>query len=327
MGRQRNGGLRVVRIGVACALALSTIGAVSGCSASGPNGHGGSGSAGSSSSASATSSGAPSASSSASASAGASATPSAPATQGEPSAPATAAAPAAPVDPVKAEQEQIAATNPGLLGKTLPVDCSKTKCMALAFDDGPNPATTPELLKILKENDAVATFFVVGARVQQHAEIVRQEALQGNAIGSHSWSHPVLPKLNDDELYFQFEMSKNIVLAATGQAPSMIRVPYGAVSPRVFAMAKRYNWPIIQWDIDPRDWANRNTETIIHNTLTHARPGGIVVIHDVHVTTVAAVPEIIKGLRAAGYTLVTVPQIVGNFAAHAGQEVFHGMHP
>lgn len=101
--------------------------------------------------------------------------------------------------------------------------------VALTFDNGPSPETTPEILEVLKENDARATFFVLGAQAEQHPEILKQIIESGSEIGSHTYGHLDLTKLVDHALNYQVATTQEIVRRATGEAPGLLRPLYGFI--------------------------------------------------------------------------------------------------
>ena len=190
------------------------------------------------------------------------------------------------------------------------VDCARLKCVAITFDDGPG-AQTAALLEMLREADAVATWFPVGEVVADSPERLRAIARAGHEIGNHSWSHPQLTRLNDDEVDSQITRTAREVERAIGIRPTLVRPPYGSISPRVTADLRRLGDPVILWDVDPLDWKYRDADTVHANVMDQVGPGSIVLLHDVHPTTVAAVPRILTSLAERGYVLVTVSELFG----------------
>ncbi|QTG74976.1 polysaccharide deacetylase family protein [Trueperella pecoris] len=190
------------------------------------------------------------------------------------------------------------------------VDCAQARCVALTFDDGPGPYTDT-LLDMLKASGVPATFFVVGYKVAGGAVTVQRASAEGHAIGTHSWSHPVLTKLAEPAM--RKEMASPIdALKDIGVPTSMIRPPYGARNGAVDAIADALGLAEVLWSVDTRDWATLNTPSVISEAVRSAHPGSIILMHDIHPTSVAAVPDIIAQLQAAGYVLVTVPELLGD---------------
>ena len=188
------------------------------------------------------------------------------------------------------------------------IDCARLKCVAITFDDGPGPQTT-ELLEMLRRHDAVATWFPVGEVVADSPERLRAIARAGHEIGNHSWSHPQLTTLDDDEVDSQISRTAREVEKVTGSRPTLVRPPYGSINPRVTGDLRRLGDPVILWDVDPLDWKYRNAGTVYANVMDQVGPGSIVLLHDVHPTTVAAVPRILSALAERGYVFVTVSEL------------------
>ncbi len=180
-----------------------------------------------------------------------------------------------------------------------------SQCVALTFDDGPNPATTPKLLAILKHEGVKVTFFVVGDNVRQWPDIVRAAYADGHEIGNHTWSHPNLVSLSDADVRSEIARTDAVVKAATGTAPRLIRAPYGSTNLRIERLF--YDRPFIGWSVDTLDWMYRNTPRVIRSAVASYK-GGIMLMHDIHASTVAAVPAIIAEYKARGARFVTVSE-------------------
>ncbi len=192
----------------------------------------------------------------------------------------------------------------------LDVDCATVKCVAITFDDGPG-AQTGTLLDMLDRYAAVATWFPVGEVVADSPERLRAIARAGHEIGNHSWSHPQLTTLDDDAVDTQITSAAREIERTVGTRPSLVRPPYGSISPRVTADPGRLGDPVILWDVDPLDWKYRNADTVYANVMRQVGPWSIVLLHDVHPTTVAAVPRILSALAERGYVFVTVSELFG----------------
>jgi len=190
--------------------------------------------------------------------------------------------------------------------------------IALTFDDGPNPVYTPQILAILRAYHIQATFFDVGYLVKDFPDIVRQEFLQGNSIGNHSWSHPDLTKLSAQGIVSQLVNTSNAIQSVTGTRPTIFRPPYGSFNRVVIAQAFQQNLTTILWNDESHDWTTPGVTVIVHGILTLARNGGIILLHDgggFRAQTVAALPLIIDALQQRGFTFVTIPQLLHDTAA------------
>lgn len=180
------------------------------------------------------------------------------------------------------------------------------KVVALTFDDGPDPTLTPRLLKTLKNYKVPATFFEVGSSVIKYPNISRLVLKYGDQIGNHSWSHPQLTDLTNAKALRQISLTDAAIYKATGTIPYYIRPPYGAVNSRI---GNLYDRPIVRWSVDSRDWSYLNTAKTVNHVLSTTTNGSIILMHDIHATSVAAVPQIIRSLKKRGYTFVTLEQL------------------
>ncbi|MFM9607310.1 polysaccharide deacetylase family protein [Streptomyces niveiscabiei] len=185
-------------------------------------------------------------------------------------------------------------------------DCAKVKCLALTFDDGPAVPETGTLLTYLAQYKARATFFVVGQNVAAHPDLVHAEARAGHEVGNHSWSHPDLTRLTEQQVASQLGRTNAAIKAATGKEPTLFRPPYGAVNSRVKSATTLS--PVL-WDIDTEDWKYRDAAKVARTVIDKAGRDKVVLMHDIHLTSVAAIPEILRTLTARGYHFVTVSHL------------------
>ncbi|PZG13278.1 polysaccharide deacetylase family protein [Nonomuraea aridisoli] len=189
------------------------------------------------------------------------------------------------------------------------VDCTRVKCLALTFDDGPGEYT-PTLLKTLKKAGAKATFFLVGERVEKRPKVAKQILAQGHAIGNHTYSHAALPALLDYEILDELKVNQEVIEKATGVRPKMYRPPYGQTDERVLRVADQVDLPEILWTGTTLDWSLRDTKKIKAVVLKLAQRDGVILMHDVVPQTVQVMPEILKELKKQGYHMVTVPTLM-----------------
>ena len=198
-----------------------------------------------------------------------------------------------------------------------PAANSGNKVIALTFDDGPGPYTA-QLLDILDQHGAKATFFLIGSKVSAQADVLRRMHSRGHQLGNHSWSHPELPKLSVDQIAGEIDRTNDAIKQATGVTPTVMRPPYGAVNSAVLEQLRLRGMSSILWSVDTRDWADRNSEIVCSRAVAGAHPGAIILMHDIHQTSVNAVPCILNALKQQGYSFVTVQGLLGNMAAVAG---------
>ncbi len=191
------------------------------------------------------------------------------------------------------------------------VDCSREKCLALTFDDGP-AAYTPQLLALLQSQGAAATFFVLGSRVQQAPEILAEVNAAGMEIGNHSTNHHDLTSLSTSGTRSDLRETNRAITAVIGRPPRLLRPPYGARNRRVDSVARQLGMPVILWNVDTLDWRYPDSRRLTHTVLRSARRGSILLMHDaVNRSTIAAMPAIIDQLQDHGFRLVTVSQLLG----------------
>lgn len=192
-----------------------------------------------------------------------------------------------------------------------PVDCTKEKCVALTFDDGPGP-DTPKLLDTLKAENVPATFLLVGKSVVTYPDTVAREFKEGHSLGVHTWNHPQLTKLPDDKIVNEITSTADAIKKAAPNAQiTFTRPPYGAFNPRVISVLKSLNHAAVIWDVDTLDWKHRDPNAVLTQVQQQTKPGSIILMHDIHPTSIQAVPAIIKYLRSQGFTMVTVPELFG----------------
>ncbi|RKE17741.1 polysaccharide deacetylase family protein [Streptomyces sp. TLI_171] len=172
--------------------------------------------------------------------------------------------------------------------------------LALTFDDGPHPDSTPALLAALAAAGHRATFFLCGAQAERHPELVRALDRAGMPLGNHSWSHPHLTALPPAEARDEIHRTNRILTELTGRPPTLFRPPYGDTSPAVRGFAAEAGLTEVLWDVDTRDWDGAPPAAIAAATAA-ARPGDTVLLHDHgNRNTVTALPAVLAALTARG---------------------------
>lgn len=191
-----------------------------------------------------------------------------------------------------------------------PVNCKKVKCIALTFDDGP-VRQTAQVLDVLRQRGAHATFFVQGIQAAPRTKLLRRMAAEGNAVGNHSWNHPMFTHLSNGAIQSQLRRTDAVITKAIGPHRKLVRTPFGQADKRILKALRTFGAPEILWSVDPEDWKYRNTKVVERKVLHAARRNSIVLMHDIRPTTRAAVATIVDRLQAKGYVLVTVPELLG----------------
>ena len=181
------------------------------------------------------------------------------------------------------------------------------KVVALTFDDGPNPATTNQVLDTLSKYGIKATFFVLGKNVSGNEEILKRMKADGHVIGNHSWSHPVLSKLSLDEAKKQITDTEDALTKVLSSSSKLMRPPYGAITDDI---RNGLDLSFIMWDVDSLDWKNKNEASILTEIQREVKNGSIILMHDIHAETVHALPKVIDYLKGQGYDFVTIPDLL-----------------
>jgi peptidoglycan/xylan/chitin deacetylase (PgdA/CDA1 family) len=188
--------------------------------------------------------------------------------------------------------------------------------IAMSFDDGPSPTFTPRLLDILKQRGIKVTFFVIGKNVKHSPEIVARAAAEGHEIGNHTWSHPLLTKLSDAQDQQEINETSEAIFKATGKKPLLFRPPYGAINQRVSNLVEQDGMKIVLWSVDPDDWKRPGSEVVEQRILKGAKPGAIIISHDIRAGTVSAMPATLDALLAKGYKFVTISELIAMKSQH-----------
>ncbi|WP_410616519.1 polysaccharide deacetylase family protein [Amycolatopsis sp. lyj-109] len=169
--------------------------------------------------------------------------------------------------------------------------------VALTFDDGPYPETTPALLAALAGTRA--TFFLWGEHAAAHPDLVRAIAAAGHAIGNHTWTHPRLTTLPAADREREIRRTQDLLTRLTGVRPALFRPPYGDTDASVSATVAAHELSEVLWSVDTRDWAGCSADEITA-AAGDAQPGGVVLMHEGRPATVEAVPRILAALTARG---------------------------
>lgn len=190
------------------------------------------------------------------------------------------------------------------------VDCTQAHCVALTFDDGPSATTAAGLLDLLAAEEVPATFFVLGSQAQAFPELAARQVAERHEVGNHSWQHPDLSAMSEQAVREELQRTSDVVEGVTGVRPVLLRPPYGATSQTVAGVAAELGMAQAMWNIDTLDWQHRDPAQTVAAARQAGR-GSIVLMHDIHPTTIQAVPAVITGLREAGFTFVTVSDLLG----------------
>lgn len=183
----------------------------------------------------------------------------------------------------------------------------KKKMVALTYDDGPYTPVTNHILDVLEDNNARATFFVVGSRVSTYKDCIKREVKLGCEIGNHTYNHTILTSVSASTIKSEISKTNEAVKKITGQAPKIVRTPGGAVNSTVKA---NVDYPMFNWSVDTLDWKYRNSSSVVSSIKSNVRDGSIILMHDLYGSTGNATEEIVPWLIKNGYQLVTVSELM-----------------
>jgi peptidoglycan-N-acetylglucosamine deacetylase len=188
------------------------------------------------------------------------------------------------------------------------------KTVALTFDDGPWPGQTDKVLGILTAAKVKATFFEIGGWATRYPALSKLVVADGMEIGDHSQTHKLLGTVGHAVVTSEIARGAASVQQASGVSPTWFRPPGGSLSTFVVAETKRLGLRLVLWTIDPKDWKRPSPKIIAQRVLDQVRPGSVILMHDGggdRTNTIAALPVIIKALKARGYQMVTLSQMYG----------------
>lgn len=214
---------------------------------------------------------------------------------------------AAPTDQPSQQPTAEPTISPGMMvsqytGRTL----DKTKpAVALTFDDGPSNQTG-RILDALEKDGGLATFFLVGDRVEKYAETAQREYASGCLVGTHMYSHTKLTDMTAAEVENELNQCRAIHLSVIGAQPSVARPPYGSANATV---REAVNLPLINWSLNSNDWETRDADRIYNDVMNNIQDGDIVLFHDLKDFSASAIERIVPALTKQGYQLVTVQEL------------------
>ncbi len=179
------------------------------------------------------------------------------------------------------------------------------KEIALTFDDGPHPLFTQQILDILNREKITATFFVIGANVDAHPDLVQQAAAQGIEIANHTYHHIRLPTLASKDIVSELKNGALAIERAIGYSTRIYRPPGGEYDIDTINATRELGYTMVLWTDDPGDYADPGTRIIENRVLRDVSSGGILLLHDGATQTVQILPDLIQKLKARGYRFVT----------------------
>jgi peptidoglycan-N-acetylglucosamine deacetylase len=187
------------------------------------------------------------------------------------------------------------------------------KLIALTFDDGPYPVLTPLLLDVLRDLDVKATFFLIGDDVEQFPELTVRTSREGHEIADHTLTHPAhFDALSAEQVRAEL-LDGAAMIERYVHDPAirtMMRPPHGRFTESTVRAAQEVGFHVILWNEDPGDWRTVPPEQLAHDLELHATAPDIVLLHSGRMATITMLPEVVARFRKAGYTFVTVGELI-----------------
>lgn len=202
---------------------------------------------------------------------------------------------------------------------------SRRREIALTFDDGPwGTPPASRFVRLLARLHVPATFFEIGEQIPQYdasGSAERAMLADGDMIGNHTWSHPIMPGLSAAAQRSELQRTQRAIKRRTGFTPCLWRPPYGDISWRSVSLARSMGLLTIMWDVDPADWSLPGPQAIALRVISAAHKGAIVIQHfggGPRYQTLSALPQEIRTLRRRGYRFVTITQLLGLKLIYSG---------
>ena len=198
--------------------------------------------------------------------------------------------------------------------RRLPIYCVQTEKpqVSVSFDAAWGADDTDELLRILKENDVKATFFLCGYWVEKYPEEVKKIAAEGHDLGNHSATHPHMSRISSEEIAQELQKCHENVKKLTGEEMELFRPPFGEYDNHVIETAEQNGYYTIQWDVDSLDWKEQGAEVEIRQVLEHKHlgNGSIILFHNDAKYTPKVLDTILKGIKEKGFEIVPISQLI-----------------
>ncbi len=185
----------------------------------------------------------------------------------------------------------------------------RPRLAVLTFDDGPYPVTTPLLLARLQALKVPAVFFLIGADARQQPALAQRVTGLAMELGNHTLTHPELAGLPLAAQLAEIEGGAAQLRSITAVTPHYFRPPHGNYDAATIVAARAQNQTVALWDVDPGDWRNIKADDISNNVERHARAPAVILLHNGKRATIEALPRIVAGYRAAGFTFVTLSEL------------------
>lgn len=195
--------------------------------------------------------------------------------------------------------------------KTVSSAKTNRKQIAISFDDGPAPAYTPEILKVLKEHNVQAAFFCIGKRIRENEVLLKQVHEEGHIIGNHSYSHDLWFDLfSSRKMVEDLQLMSETMQKVIGLKPKLFRPPYGVTNPNLKKAIQKQNYISIGWNIRSMDTVIKDTRKLFAKVTGSLKPGAVVLFHDTSKSTLDILSSFIQHARDKGYEIVRLDKLL-----------------
>ncbi len=192
--------------------------------------------------------------------------------------------------------------------------CSATtdkKEIAISFDDGPATNYTPEILKLLKQENIKATFFCIGNRITGNENILKQIKEEGHIIGNHSYSHHFwFDMYSSKKMLNDLKMMDDEMERATGLRPKLFRPPYGVTNPNLKKAIIKGGYTPVGWSVRSLDTVIKDEKKLLNKIMDSLKPGAVFLFHDTQKVTLNVLPEFIQEVKNRGYQIVPLDKLL-----------------
>jgi peptidoglycan/xylan/chitin deacetylase (PgdA/CDA1 family) len=198
---------------------------------------------------------------------------------------------------------------------------SRSKQLALTYDDGPNDPHTLRLLEVLAKHNVKATFFLIGRYAQQRPDIVREIVNAGHIVGNHTFSHPNLIFASASRTRTQLRECQEAITQAIGQHSPLFRPPFGGRRPGTLGVARSLGLVPVMWNVSGEDWKGYSADAIKQKIRRQVRRGDVILLHDGSHTgmgtdrsqTIIATDQLIAETKSEGFEFTTIPEMMKTF--------------
>jgi len=182
--------------------------------------------------------------------------------------------------------------------------------VAFTFDDGPIPGVTNRILDEFQKRKLHATFFMIGRQIAAAPDLARRVLAEGHDVGNHTYTHPKLPSLDDDQASAEIQKTDDIMLELMNHRPVWFRPPYGDLRPDQFRLVQKHGMRSVIGDVSTKDWSQPGEDKILAKILNDTRPGSIIICHDFSEQTANCLGQALDGLLERGFSPVTLTALL-----------------